>query len=582
MIQTILGIIILLMPFLLIFCFSDRKRGFLTIFTGFAVFHLILALFTQYLHIFSYSVVLTTCGVVDLVCLFFLLKRHKKFNFEINWFLIVAILIVGFQLWSVHYSYTGLVATANGNRSVTNSSYSYPIFSDEWVGSSLVDFSITEKSLPAVNPLFGNGKFPNLLVPFFSFLSEMFLILNLDPLLGYPVLAIVSGLLLCLFTYFTLISFGVGEVGALLSVLALPLITNGANLPGIWFLMPYLVAMIIYLASLVATTTSDKLIFYTLSILTVIFYPPFIVFVAPTVLVYLYKNYSHKHFLYSALAILGVIAIIVLGLLIIDRNLLVKIWADVLSKITRDNLVGGIPNFNIFYVVPFYILIFSALGLWQAFKNKNYYLLKAMAIGAIFWVVYMYTNKVLIIDGPRVVVITSILLVLCAGYGVDYLLGSAKLKSDSAEVSGIKILLIFSFLIIAVFNSGTAYQKLVLRVNNGGKITRVNPAPPINRYLNEGDLKAFTGITKKIFIAPPWKGLVIGVATHNYPLESKPSIITNAHLSYSYFINSSCADKIKISQKYKNLEYVYSSKFDCPGFEYVTEGGEGMGLYKVK
>jgi hypothetical protein len=171
---------------------------------------------------------------------------------------------------------------------------------------------------------------------------------------------------------------------------------------------------------------------------------------------------------------------------------------------------------------------------------------------------------------------------LCAGYGVDYLLGSAKLKSDSAEVSGIKILLIFSFLIIAVFNSGTAYQKLVLRVNNGGKITRVNPAPPINRYLNEGDLKAFTGITKKIFIAPPWKGLVIGVATHNYPLESKPSIITNAHLSYSYFINSSCADKIKISQKYKNLEYVYSSKFDCPGFEYVTEGGEGMGLYKVK
>ncbi|MEI8339581.1 MAG: hypothetical protein WCF94_02865 [bacterium] len=551
------------------------------IFTSFVVFHLGLALFTQYLHIFSYSVVLTTCGLVDLICLFFLLKKYKKFNFKVSWFLLVAIMIVGFELWSVHYSYTGLVATANGNRAVTNSSYSYPIFSDEWVGSALVDYSITNKTLPAVNPLSGNSQFPNLLVPVFSFLAEIFLILNLNPLLDYSIMAIASGLLICLLAYFSLVSFGVSEAGALLAVLAMPLITNGANLPGIWFLMPYLIAMIIYLACLSATTISNKIIFYALGILAVIFYPPLVVFVAPTVLVYLYKNYSHKHFLYSALTAIGVVLIIILGLLIIDKNLLVKVWMDVLSKITRDNLVGGIPNFNLFYVIPFYILIFSALGLWQAFRNKNYYILKALAVGAVFWTAYMFTNKVLIIDGPRVVVITSILLVMCASYGFDYLIGLTKLKADSAEVSGIKILMVVFFLIMLAFYPGTAYQKLVLRVNNSGKITRVNPAPPINRYLNEGDLKAFSGITKQTFVAPPWKGLVVGVATHNYPLDSKPSIITNTWLSYSQFINLPCGQRLVTARNY-HLNYVYSEKFTCPGFEYVTEGGEGMGLYKVK
>ena len=419
------------------------------------------------------------------------------------------------------------------------------------------------------------------MVPVFSFLSEMFLILNMNPLFGYPVLAIVSGLLVCLLAYFTLICFGVGGAGALLSVLALPFITNGANLPGIWFLMPYMVAMIIYLASLSSTTISNKIIFYCLSILTVVFYPPFVVFVIPTVLVYLYKNYSHKHFLYSALTGVGLILIVVLGLFIMDKNLLVKVWTDVLAKIMRDNLVGGIPNFNIFYVVPFYILIFSILGLWQAFKNKNWYILKALAIGGIFWFVYMCTDKVLIIDGPRVVVITSILLVICAGYGVDYLLELTKLKTDSAEVAGIKILLLILFLVMAAFYPGITYQKLVLRVNNGGKITTVNPAPPINRYLNDSDLKAFTGITKQVFISPPWKGLVVGAATHNYPMDSKPSIITDTWLSYNNFMSLPCDKRLETARNY-NLAYVFSSKFVCPGFEFVTENVEGMGLYKVK
>jgi len=66
MITTLLGLILLLVPFLLIYKFEDKKLGFAYILSFMIFFHLIVAVVTQALGIFSYIVVLGINGIIGL------------------------------------------------------------------------------------------------------------------------------------------------------------------------------------------------------------------------------------------------------------------------------------------------------------------------------------------------------------------------------------------------------------------------------------------------------------------------------------------------------------------------------------
>ena len=109
----------------------------------------------------------------------------------------------------------------------------------------------------------------------------------------------------------------------------------------------------------------------------------------------------------------------------------------------------------------------------------------------------------------------------------------------------------------------------------------VIPAAPANNYLHPDDLYLFKDIKQKRFIAPPWKGLVIGVATNNYPLETKSSTLTISILKFSEFFSADCKNKTKLADKYK-ISYVYSGKFDCPDFKLIGNSREGLYLYRYK
>lgn len=78
----------------------------------------------------------------------------------------------------------------------------------------------------------------------------------------------------------------------------------------------------------------------------------------------------------------------------------------------------------------------------------------------------------------------------------------------------------------------------------------------------------------------PWKGLVIGTSTHNYPLGTKQSTLTNHIVDFKNFMEAKCESKSKIAKK-KKIDYVYSPKFDCEGFELRGISGEGLHLYEV-
>ena len=104
--------------------------------------------------------------------------------------------------------------------------------------------------------------------------------------------------------------------------------------------------------------------------------------------------------------------------------------------------------------------------------------------------------------------------------------------------------------------------------------------PWIARAFISDDLRLFAEIWQKRFLSIPWKGLVIGVATDNYPLDTKPSTLTNKWFSYEEFMNLGCDNKLRIAKDYK-IDYVYSGEFNCKGFELINKSSENLYLYKV-
>lgn len=589
MLETFIGLILMIIPLFLALFFKDRLKGFLTVIAGIITLHLFLSIFTQALHIFSYELIIFVHSVIALVVLTILFIRRNRFaklNFNINWIAIFALLIVGFQFWSAHYSYTGTISAFNGYQEVTNNAYIYPYYSDEWVGVSLINYSIENKSLPLVNPLWPDDRFPNPTFPFFSFFSEMFLLLQLNPLVVYSILAILSGTLICFLSYLILRKMNVGVPASLLATLSIPYIISGANLPGLWYFIPLIAGLIFLLFSLLSLVSSHKNLCFLYSILSIIFYPPIIVFALPIMIVCSLENKELKNNTGIFISFVSLIGVFVIASLFIFPDVHpLSLKDSIVSLVFRTNLQGGIPRFDIFTIIPIWILFFSLFGLWNQIKIRRYYLILPVIIGLTFWIIYSGTQKVFIIEYQRVIIVTLIFISLLAGLGFQYLknLFCEKYQIYNKNVDTILAVLILIIFAIAspFYTRYTDWQKLVMRIGSGEDQIEISPSSPANIYLAPDDLKLFKNIRGERFIAPPWKGLVVGVATGNYPLESKASTITNHFLFYNNFLFVNCSKKVELAQRF-NMAYAYSLPFFCPHFIEVGKSSEGLTLYKFE
>ena len=250
----------------------------------------------------------------------------------------------------------------------------------------------------------------------------------------------------------------------------------------------------------------------------------------------------------------------------------------------RSNLDGGgIAYLPIWIIVPFLLLPFIVLGLISIYRKKKYLLLTPITAGLILWILYSFFADTVIIDQTRIVVITSILLMIPVGFGIELFLNCIRkyTEANSKIIFYIKSGFILAFIITATFYPGSNnWSKLVLKVKDGDKITYYAPSSPITRYLHPDDLKLFSKFSEKRFITLPWKGLVLGVATHNYPLDSKASTVSNRILKYSDFMSADCDQKVKYVGKY-SIDYVYSRSFKCDSFEKIGSSQEGLYLYRI-
>ncbi len=582
--KLFLGIIFLILPFLLVNRFKDKRKGFLYVLSGVIAFHFLTAAITQLLGVFDYFWVLGANILVGVFSLIF--SPWPRMIKKIDYIFLIVLAIAFICLFSVHYDYTGKISTAVdfGFEEVENMEYPYPYFSDEWYAVSFIDYSLESGELPIVHTLIkGAPLFPNPEAPFHIFLSSIFLLLNLDPLTQYSFVAIFINLLIISLVYFFLRLNKINRLSSAVFSLFVLYITSGANFPGIWNLIPINIGILVSLIGFCFIALKDKKMAVFSSFLVFLFYPPLIPFYLLGLLVFLicfHKKNSLRTFILGTAGLVLVFVILTSFIWKVSPNFL-EVSDYLWSKIYYPSFTfGAIPNFSIYHIIPIPVLILSFFSIFHLFKEKKWLLIQ-IAVALIFWFFYSFSMYRIIIEYERVVFYVALLITIASGFGLQEIVNYIKKETEgkySLALKYIQIGIIFLFFFFSFFYTQIeSWKELSITIDDTRE--KYLPTAPANKFLTEEDLDIFKDIKKKNFLSIPWKGTVIGVATDNYPLATKSGTISRDFKRYQEFMKADCFQKRKLAENWA-LDYVYLMEFNCKDFKSVSKSQEGLILYK--
>jgi len=519
-----------------------------------------------------------------------LLARAVRYIEKIDFVIILVLIVIFIDLFSVHYNYSGKysVITSSEYQQAKNMRYPYPYFADEWYAIAFIKHSINSRTLPLKNPSeFEETPFVNLEFAFHSFLSEIVLLLNIDPLTRYTVLTLFSGLLICMLVYLFLRYHDVNKLSAAIACLSVLYITNGANLPGIWTLIPLIMGTIAILLCFFFISSNNKKMFFFLEFLTLLFYPPLFPFCAVAGITFFLKNTrlpgkeNIKNILYLFIIATFVAVILSLSVFRADREF-GDFFTYILSKLFPPTFPpNAIPQFLPWNIIPIPILMLSALGAFSVIKTRKIWLVSLLSLGIIYWISYSYTTSRFFLDFPRATFFTAILLTIIAGFGLDHLVKLLKKTNFFIGNNGLNYIqlgILILFLVLSIdYTKRDNWMKLTLAYYDIGET--LYPAAPANKYLHSDDLRVFKKIKNQMFLSVPWKGTVIGAATDNYSWVTKAGTLTAHRDDFTKFMKMPCFIKYLYAKR-QNIDYIYSPQFNCPDFKPIDRSSEGLYLYR--
>lgn len=628
MILSVLGVLLLIIPFLVLTLFKDlpdrqagKNKGFIYIVFFILVSQSLLGLLTQALGFFYYPVILSGTILIDAVILFFWFRKLKRGNKlfvglgprvqqdnggyqhsrlpaagreksllpseknRIDWLFFVVLAFSLLNLWQVHYNYTGKINLATdqtiGYHEVKNMNYVYPYFSDEWYAVSLVQGAINYHSLPIHNLLTGK-LFQNLELFFHSLVAQLMLLLSLDPLLQYTLLTIFINSLFVVLVYVFLKLCGISKLSSAIASMLLLYITSGANMPYIWHLIPFNSGLIFSVLAMCFMVMDKFRIAVLANIIAILFYPPLFLFSVVAFLAYTIpkiKGLSKENFRKIFFVFLPIVFSVLFAVIIFCFIFFNKTSMYLVSRVWFETFVGQmLPRYALDGVVLWPILILAILGVYGVFK-KNKIIFYQFLLGCSMWFAYSLSTQRFFIEFERIAVFTAVLGVIISAYGVEIIINYFKKK----KIIYLKYLYLLIFIIffacIPFYTQNENWRKLLFLHPVSGKMA--HPKAPANNYLTQNDLEIFKNIKNRKFLSLPWKGTVIGVATGNFPAVTKEGTISVGNASIlTNFIYNDCQGKQKLAKSNK-LDYIYLYSFECPDFKKITESQEGLILYKV-
>ncbi|MFA7193964.1 MAG: hypothetical protein WC087_03555 [Candidatus Paceibacterota bacterium] len=584
-------ILLILVPLVWISRFKDYRFGAVSTISAMIVAHTTIALFSQFFGIFSFKFLLTVHSLIAILSLvynskiilnFFKEKSPENCFKKIPWVFIVTILIIGFQFYLVHSGYTGKINTYTSVVNVENFNPNQPYFSDEWIAVGMSEKVIETKSLPFTN--FLNEKtFQNFLFVFHSLIAEIDLLFDLDLLNDYSIISITFALILITFIYVLLRSFGISVLVSALSIFFISYLPNASNLPLLWYLLPWNIGFIFFIGYFIAMQKHYLKTAFALNFATMIFYPPLVLLALPSFIFASFELEGIKkriRFLsvYIGIILVGLISAITF-ISFSNEYSFSKVALTVYNYIFRplNSFLGAPPLFIIWQVLPWFITPFAFWGLWKI-RRKIKYISVPVFIGLIMWFLYSINLQTFLMDYHRTVAMTAILMLIISAFALEDLKIILEKKFPSLASKTLKN---YSLILLAIIFFSLSFSFTQREPWKNFKTLNYEPAPPANHYLIEDDIKLFSNITNEKFLAPPWKGLVLAVATKNLPVVSKPSTLTMNLVNYDQFLRLDCAGKNKIIDKLK-IKYLYIPKSKCENFEILGTSSEGLSLYLVK
>ncbi len=318
----------------------------------------------------------------------------------------------------------------------------------------------------------------------------------------------------------------VSKLSSAIASLSILYITSGANLPGIWNLLPITLGVIFCLMIFCFISLNDARMALLSAVLASLFYGLLVPFYGLAIMVFLLsKSFNTKESIFKIIVYGAAFVFLVMPvgwvLLTLSPD---GGFAEYLARrlFYVSMLNGFIPQFNPFYIIPFPVILLAVFALPFIFKDKKW-LFAPLLVGCLYWALYFLIPQRIIIEFERVVFFTSIIITLLAGFGLEKVIVCISLKlKDTRRIIfryGSIFAVAFFLLLVPFYTNHSNWSKLVL-MHSLSKAASL-PRAPANNYLTQEDIKLFENISHKKFLSVPWKGTVIGIATNNYPLVVK-------------------------------------------------------------
>ncbi len=595
--MTFIMLIILALPLLLVAFFRNTYIGIATVVASMLLGHTGIGLVSQALHVFTPTLVTTVHVVIALLVLGVVYKKRARIHFPKlrdmvlvkTLFLVFALGIVAYQLYAVHFDYEGPVSTITGELYVSGDTYTYPLFSDEWIAVAVARTVLAENALPLTHPFTGQP-YQNYLVAFHAFVAEIAILFTSPITTIYVWLGIILNTMLVGMGYVVLRALGVTRGIAVFGMLLLPYVVNSSNLPMLWYLLPWNVGFLGMLCAMIFILYGSAWLAVATVFLSAVLYPPIVVLGIPMLLVVGLQQTGKMRsrvWLSAGAFVLIAPVLFVGGVALFTNYSFNQAGADLVDILIRPmfSAFGSVPTFFVWDVVPWIILPFVVCAFWK-YKQSLLFIYVPVVIGLVGWILNPIIDTTFLIDYHRLVAMTALLLVIVGTLGLqevwEYVASRyKKLSSLDVQVAVSGALLILFLIIAPQYTERDVWRKFTVpHTDEAGNKAIGRPASPASRYLHPDDVRIFSGLSGERFLAPAWKGLVIASITDNEPMYTKPSTITIKKVIYEEFSTATCEEKTAIAREYR-IHYIYAEKINCAGFEMIDQSAEGLYLTRV-
>jgi hypothetical protein len=192
---------------------------------------------------------------------------------------------------------------------------------------------------------------------------------------------------------------------------------------------------------------------------------------------------------------------------------------------------------------------------------------------------YAWTSMRFVVGYERTVVLVLFITLVLAAVGLARLIDALPDRIYPHARRAVAIVaVIVAVAIVPTYTTQLGWTKLVA-VDTERQEVLLPGAPVVTAYAYE-DEWLFSALEGERFLAVPWKGTTVAVATGNIPVTTQPGTISIQPGLYHTFINAPCEEKRAIAAEY-DIAYVFTHRFACPGFEKMATNTEGLVLQKV-